>query len=587
MSNVLRSSGWLGECQGVVTSVFQRLQPEYVPGTSWANIIRNAKDAVFKLKFSTYVPASRSACTSVLQGDRKNDLVRVLPASYINQNFRAERDEANCLINATVHSFSLNAEQERAFRIIVNHVSTVTTDQLRMHLGGMGGTGKSQVIKALMHLFEERKESHRFVILAPTGTAAALLNGSTYHKALGIQRKGDVGEDFSRSESAILNEARSRLQGVEYVFVDEVSMIACHELYSISARLSQITGTHDAAFGGINIILAGNFAQLPPVFGCPLYDGSMAKFVNARMSVRDQETVIGKLLWHQITTVVILKQNMRQKTQSAADAELRTALENMRYAACTPQNIAFLCSRIASNNEDSLNLHDPRFRNVSIITARNNQRDRINEEGSRRFAQDHGQLVDFYSIDELAGGEESRRLRRRRKYGENASHVNQEPALTGLTWDDQEALWDCSPHMSDHVTGKLSICVGMPVMIRNNEATELCITKGQEAVVIGWDSFEGLYGRQVLETLFVHLISPPKNIQLADLPSNVVSLMKISSSIQCKTKSDQSIRIGRRQVPTLLNFAMTDYSSQGKTRKYNVVDLGYCRDHQSYYTALS
>jgi len=30
---------------------------------------------------------------------------------------------------------------------------------------------------------------------------------------------------------------------------------------------------------------------LPPVFGCPLYDGGMAKFVNARMSVRDQEMV--------------------------------------------------------------------------------------------------------------------------------------------------------------------------------------------------------------------------------------------------------------------------------------------------------
>ena len=203
-------------------------------------------------------------------------------------------------------------------------------------------------------------------------------------------------------------------------------------------------------------------------------------------------------------------------------------------------------------------------------------------------AQDHGQeLVHFYSIDELAGGEESHRRQRKRKYGVHASHVNKEPALTGLTHDDQEALWDCSPHMSDHIAGKLSICVGMPVMIRNNEATELCITKGQEAVMIGWVSFEGLYGRQVLETLFVHLINPPKNIQLADLPSNVVPLTKISSSIQCKTKSDQSIRIRRQQVPVLLNFAMTNYSSQGKTRKYNVVDLGYCRDHQSYYTALS
>jgi hypothetical protein len=32
---------------------------------------------------------------------------------------------------------------------------------------------------------------------------------------------------------------------------------------------------------------------------------------------------------------------------------------------------------------------------------------------------------------------------------------------------------------------------------------------------------------------------------------------------------------------------MTDYSSQGKTRPYNPVDLNNCRTHQSYYTALS
>jgi hypothetical protein len=55
-----------------------------------------------------------------------------------------------------------------------------------MYLGGMGGTGKTQVIKALSSFFESRKEAHRFIIIAPTGTAAALLGGSTYHSMFGI-----------------------------------------------------------------------------------------------------------------------------------------------------------------------------------------------------------------------------------------------------------------------------------------------------------------------------------------------------------------------------------------------------------------
>ena len=55
-----------------------------------------------------------------------------------------------------------------------------------MYIGGMGGTGKSQVLKALKCFFELRKESHRFVVVAPTGNAAALLAGSTYHYLFGI-----------------------------------------------------------------------------------------------------------------------------------------------------------------------------------------------------------------------------------------------------------------------------------------------------------------------------------------------------------------------------------------------------------------
>ena len=44
----------------------------------------------------------------------------------------------------------------------------------------------------------------------------------------------------------------------------------------------------------------------------------------------------------QVNVAVILRQNMRQKTQTAQDTKFRTALENMRYSACTEEDIAFL-----------------------------------------------------------------------------------------------------------------------------------------------------------------------------------------------------------------------------------------------------
>jgi hypothetical protein len=67
------------------------------------------------------------------------------------------------------------------FKIITNHAISANPEQLCIYLGGMGGTGKSQVIKALSFFFEGRKKAHRFIIVALTGTAATLLGGSMYH----------------------------------------------------------------------------------------------------------------------------------------------------------------------------------------------------------------------------------------------------------------------------------------------------------------------------------------------------------------------------------------------------------------------
>ncbi|KAF8872047.1 hypothetical protein BD779DRAFT_1386038, partial [Infundibulicybe gibba] len=128
---------------------------------------------------------------------------------------------------------------------------------------------------------------------------------------------------------------------------------------------------------------------------------------------------------------------------------------------------------------------------------------------------------------------------------------------------------------------------GMPVMIRTNSATELCITRGQEGWVYGWQAEVGSRGQNVLGVLFVKLANPPQSVKFDGLPENVVPLLRTSTTTLCNLPDDSTISVTRSQVEVLPNFAMTDYASQGKTRAYNVVDLNNCYLHQSYYTALS
>ena len=113
------------------------------------------------------------------------------------------------------------------------------------------------------------------------------------------------------------------------------------------------------------------------------------------MSKRDKEANIGQILWHQIMTVVILTQNMRQTEMSEDDKKFRTALSNMRYAVCMGDDLQFLKTLHVDKNQRERTMSDPHFRNVSIITSLNTQKDQINESSSLRFAKDTGQINSF------------------------------------------------------------------------------------------------------------------------------------------------------------------------------------------------
>ena len=130
-----------------------------------------------------------------------------------------------------------------------------------MYITGMAGTSKIQVLKSLVEFFQQKNKSHHLLIVTPTGSAAALLKGLTYHSAFGINSDGSLSSNIQ------LAQAKSRMEGVDYIFLDEVSMLSCCDLYLISVRLAHVMNNLDTPFGRLNMIFAGDFAQLPPVIG--------------------------------------------------------------------------------------------------------------------------------------------------------------------------------------------------------------------------------------------------------------------------------------------------------------------------------
>ena len=190
-------------------------------------------------------------------------------------------------------------------------------------------------------------------------------------------------------------------------------------------------------------------------------------------------------------------------------------------------------------------------------------------------------LVEFFSEDTISSDSGE-------KCAKHSKHKSKKSPIVILTDQLQRVIWNQPPCANDKcIPGKLSLCIGMPVIIRSNSATELCITRGQEAIIHSWQHTVGTRGQKVLETLFVELQNPPKQVKFEGLPLNVVPLTRSSVQIKCSLPNDEFVSLSHSQIEVLPNFAMTDYSSQGKTRPYNPVDLNNCRTHQSYYTALS
>lgn len=305
----------------------------------------------------------------------------------IMQQIPATCTESNVDVDTMIKEFTLNTEQARAFKIICEHSLGLQTEPLKMYIGGAGGTGKSRVINALKFFFERRGQGRRFCLASYTGVAAKNISGMTVHAALSLnqQKKGNKGK--TQRDLIVMWE------GVEYFFIDEISMIGCQMMYRISQALIEAKG-NSAPFGGINFIVAGDFAQLPPVGETRLY-ASVNTSQTQRATKKGQEVVFGKLLWLSIKTVVILTESMRQV--GPENQRLVQILERLREGKCNEDDFDLLSSRILLN-VDNINWND--WKNAPVIVSENAQKDAINERAAYTFAKRTNQPLHwYYAID--------------------------------------------------------------------------------------------------------------------------------------------------------------------------------------------
>ncbi|WP_374254124.1 AAA family ATPase [Acinetobacter brisouii] len=128
-------------------------------------------------------------------------------------------------------------------------------------LTGSAGAGKTYTLNQYIQYLKIRKVP--VAITASTGIAATHMNGMTIHTWAGIGIKDALSDDDLKrmKERKYLKE---HLENTQVLIIDEISMLHAKQLNLVNQVLKYFKES-DEAFGGIQVVVAGDFFQLPPV----------------------------------------------------------------------------------------------------------------------------------------------------------------------------------------------------------------------------------------------------------------------------------------------------------------------------------
>ena len=448
----------------------------------------------------------------------------------------------------------LNAEQKLLYTTIKDHYSSILDGslppQLLVNLDGRAGTGKSFAIRLLSSTLESMQKAHAptricspVIRLAPTGAAAFQIQGFTIHSFFRIPvQRGDVLTPLSPDG---IRELQLKLEGVAYLVIDEKSMLSLTMLAWLDQRLRQVyPATNTQFFGGLSIVLAGDFFQLPPVGGLPLFDNR---------ETRSSIALSGYCAYCAFDRTIRLTTIVRQS--STAEASFRQTLDAVRMSQVNLANFNTLIERIPSR--------------LPLLERQAFEATAVHLLPTRR-------LVAEFNYTRL------------RDTGCPVLPVHARHSSPSCASIDSEEFGGLVP--------TLLLTINCRIMLLENIWTECGLVNGSRGTLcdVVWPTAATQPREEMPLCLLLHFESytgPPIGFDLPGIDSSKIVPVYPSrrSQVQPSTSTRTSGR-WRQQFPVSLAYAITIHKSQGMTLDRAVVDVksrGFPRPLGLLYVALS
>lgn len=395
-------------------------------------------------------------------------------------------------------------------------------------LTGSAGSGKSYTINQYLRYL--RSNDIKVAVTASTGIASTQLDGMTIHSWTGI------GTDNELTPKRLKNiqsrqKVVSRIREVKVLIIDEISMLHL-KTFDLINQVLKVIRNNDNAFGGLQIIVAGDFFQLPPV--SLFNETNEEKFAFMSASWKEANFQICYLTEQHRQTA-----NSLNKNDSYYGLDLNMILNQIRSQKLSPQ-IGHALLETKNHNFNIKSYTRLYTHNIDVQTINNNELKKLN---------------------------------------------NPEYTYYGYGTGDKTLIEILKKSIPN--TEKLTLKVGAKVMFLKNYADEK-IFNGTTGIVT---EFKIVSEKDKTIGSIPIRVSSDENIDKPKYP--VVKLdsgeqvMVLQDSWDIKNEKDDIILATYWHVPLTLAWAITIHKSQGITLDYAEVDLSKTFEKGQGYVALS
>ena len=230
------------------------------------------------------------------ESDEADDDYGMINPDLIDLDYDENSDDGNSTVpvpSTTVEDLSiprelfyemcskLNLEQQELFNFITKYATECQLskkndqpmpDPFHIFLSGGAGVGKSYLInliteqlrKVLREPGQNSDKEPSVLVTASTGKAATNINGTTLHSAFTLPLYGVGRVRNVTLSNEQLHNYRLKYNYLKVLLVDEISMTGQLTFNDLNKRF-QIIKDNELRFGGVSLLLIGDFLQLPPV----------------------------------------------------------------------------------------------------------------------------------------------------------------------------------------------------------------------------------------------------------------------------------------------------------------------------------